>query len=91
MHKDLCKGRPGLCDAMKPTKGAELLKYLRSVEFEGECFGKIKLELESESELNGPPFRTEWRLVQIRPEWRRARSVQYHPLQAGISRQIPVD
>lgn len=35
MHKDLCRGRPGLCDAMKPTKGAELLKYLRNVEFEG--------------------------------------------------------
>lgn len=35
MHKDLCKGRPGLCDAMRPTKGAELLKYLRNVEFQG--------------------------------------------------------
>lgn len=37
MHKDLCNGRPGLCDAMKPTKGTELLKYLRKVNFEGEC------------------------------------------------------
>uniref|UniRef100_A0A1B0C9E3 G-protein coupled receptors family 3 profile domain-containing protein n=1 Tax=Lutzomyia longipalpis TaxID=7200 RepID=A0A1B0C9E3_LUTLO len=35
MHNDLCRGRPGLCDAMKPTKGAELLKYLRNVDFEG--------------------------------------------------------
>ncbi|GAB0096107.1 Metabotropic glutamate receptor [Sergentomyia squamirostris] len=35
MHKDLCRGRPGLCEAMKPTKGAELLKYLRNVDFEG--------------------------------------------------------
>ncbi|KAJ6646907.1 Metabotropic glutamate receptor 6, partial [Pseudolycoriella hygida] len=33
MHKALCKGRPGLCDAMKPTKGADLLKYLRKVDF----------------------------------------------------------
>lgn len=37
MHKDLCKGRPGLCEAMKPTQGAELLKYLRNVEFQGKC------------------------------------------------------
>lgn len=35
MHRDLCHGKPGLCDAMKPTKGTELLKYLRKVDFEG--------------------------------------------------------
>ncbi|XP_052843537.1 metabotropic glutamate receptor 2 isoform X3 [Drosophila gunungcola] len=35
MHRDLCGGGPSLCDAMKPTKGADLLKYLRKVEFEG--------------------------------------------------------
>lgn len=35
MHKELCHGKPGLCDAMKPTKGTELLKYLRKVNFEG--------------------------------------------------------
>jgi hypothetical protein len=35
MHRDLCHGRPGLCDTMKPTKGTELLKYLRKVDFEG--------------------------------------------------------
>ncbi|XP_022917618.2 metabotropic glutamate receptor 2-like isoform X1 [Onthophagus taurus] len=35
MHKELCHGRPGLCDAMKPTKGTELLKFLRNVTFEG--------------------------------------------------------
>ncbi|PBC28293.1 Metabotropic glutamate receptor [Apis cerana cerana] len=34
MHKELCDGKPGLCDAMKPTKGTELLKYLRKVDFE---------------------------------------------------------
>lgn len=36
MHKDLCRGNRGLCDAMKPTKGTELLNYLRKVEFKGE-------------------------------------------------------
>ncbi|XP_055372495.1 metabotropic glutamate receptor 2 [Condylostylus longicornis] len=35
MHRDLCGGKPTLCDSMKPTKGADLLKYLRKVEFEG--------------------------------------------------------
>ncbi|KAK0091090.1 hypothetical protein PV326_003771 [Microctonus aethiopoides] len=35
MHADLCHGKAGLCDAMKPTKGTELLKYLRKVEFQG--------------------------------------------------------
>ncbi|BFG05990.1 metabotropic glutamate receptor 2 [Drosophila madeirensis] len=35
MHHDLCGGRPSLCDAMKPTKGADLLKYLRKVQFKG--------------------------------------------------------
>ncbi|XP_070068707.1 metabotropic glutamate receptor 2 isoform X2 [Drosophila takahashii] len=35
MHRDLCGGGPSLCEAMKPTKGADLLKYLRKVEFEG--------------------------------------------------------
>lgn len=31
----MCFGRPGLCDAMNPTKGADLLKYLRKVNFKG--------------------------------------------------------
>ncbi|XP_043269518.1 metabotropic glutamate receptor 2-like isoform X2 [Venturia canescens] len=35
MHSVLCHGKPGLCDAMKPTKGIELLNYLRNVEFNG--------------------------------------------------------
>lgn len=35
MHKDLCQGESGLCEAMKPTKGTELLKYLRKVKFQG--------------------------------------------------------
>lgn len=35
MHRELCDRRPGLCDAMKPTKGADLLKYLRKVDFQG--------------------------------------------------------
>lgn len=35
MHKDLCRGMSGLCEAMRPTKGADLLKYLRKVNFTG--------------------------------------------------------
>jgi metabotropic X receptor len=35
MHKTLCKGEPGLCEEMRPTRGAELLKYLRDVSFKG--------------------------------------------------------
>ncbi|XP_066996149.2 metabotropic glutamate receptor 4 [Anabrus simplex] len=35
MHRELCHGKPGLCDTMKPIKGTELLKYLRKVAFEG--------------------------------------------------------
>lgn len=41
MHKELCHGRPGLCDAMKPIKGTELLKYLRKVTFEGENYNTV--------------------------------------------------
>jgi metabotropic X receptor len=35
MHNELCNGKAGLCDAMKPIKGTELLKYLRNVTFKG--------------------------------------------------------
>lgn len=35
MHRDLCHGKEGLCEAMKPTKGTTLLQYLRKVNFEG--------------------------------------------------------
>ncbi|XP_067627250.1 metabotropic glutamate receptor 2 [Eurosta solidaginis] len=35
MHRDLCGGRPSLCEAMRPTKGSDLLKYLRKVQFQG--------------------------------------------------------
>lgn len=35
MHRELCGGKPGLCDAMKPTKGSDLLKFLKKVQFEG--------------------------------------------------------
>lgn len=44
MHKELCYGRPGLCDAMKPTKGAELLKYLKNVDFEGLTGDRFKFD-----------------------------------------------
>ena len=40
MHKKLCQGKKGLCDAMRPTKGTELLQYLKNVEFEGEYLEK---------------------------------------------------
>lgn len=40
MHKDLCRGMAGLCDAMRPTKGADLLKYLRKVNFTGKNFDR---------------------------------------------------
>jgi metabotropic X receptor len=35
MHQELCKGQPGLCEEMKPTKGSELLRYLKNVKFKG--------------------------------------------------------
>ncbi|KAJ4432053.1 hypothetical protein ANN_20667 [Periplaneta americana] len=44
MHKELCHGRPGLCDAMKPIKGTELLKYLRKVTFEGLSGDKFRFD-----------------------------------------------
>ncbi|KZC14082.1 Metabotropic glutamate receptor [Dufourea novaeangliae] len=44
MHRDLCHGKPGLCDAMKPTKGIELLRYLRKVDFEGLSGDKFKFD-----------------------------------------------
>lgn len=37
MHSEYCgPEHVGLCDAMKPVKGPELLKYLRKVSFKGE-------------------------------------------------------
>ncbi|KAG6449197.1 hypothetical protein O3G_MSEX005931 [Manduca sexta] len=35
MHGAVCAGRPGLCDAMRPASGADLLRYLRKVNFIG--------------------------------------------------------
>ncbi|XP_043680189.1 uncharacterized protein LOC122634865 isoform X1 [Vespula pensylvanica] len=35
MHRDYCGSKAGLCDEMKPTKGVQLLKYLRKVDFKG--------------------------------------------------------
>ncbi|KAJ0176890.1 hypothetical protein K1T71_008069 [Dendrolimus kikuchii] len=35
MHEDLCGGKPGLCEAMRPASGAMLLRYLRQVRFTG--------------------------------------------------------
>lgn len=40
MHSDHCGPNfVGLCDAMKPVKGPELLMYLRKVNFTGKSFG----------------------------------------------------
>ncbi|XP_046389805.1 metabotropic glutamate receptor 2-like isoform X2 [Ischnura elegans] len=44
MHRDLCHGLPGLCDAMNPVKGTELLKYLRKVEFFGLSGDKFRFD-----------------------------------------------
>ncbi|KAG8451035.1 hypothetical protein GDO86_003350 [Hymenochirus boettgeri] len=35
MHKTLCPGNVGLCSRMDPIDGAELLKYIRNVNFTG--------------------------------------------------------
>ncbi|XP_078248842.1 metabotropic glutamate receptor 4 isoform X2 [Pogona vitticeps] len=35
MHKNLCPGKVGLCSKMDPVDGAELLKYIRNVNFSG--------------------------------------------------------
>lgn len=35
MHRDLCPGRVGLCPRMDPVDGAQLLKYIRGVNFSG--------------------------------------------------------
>ncbi|XP_061715868.1 metabotropic glutamate receptor 2-like [Cydia pomonella] len=34
MHAEVC-GKPGLCEAMRPASGSELLRFLRKVEFIG--------------------------------------------------------
>ncbi|XP_075237834.1 metabotropic glutamate receptor 2-like [Lycorma delicatula] len=44
MHRELCGSRYGLCDAMRPIKGPELLKYLRTVNFEGLSGDKFKFD-----------------------------------------------
>lgn len=50
MHKDLCRNVTGLCDAMRPTKGADLLKYLRKVNFIGKHVAHIMLTHRSPAE-----------------------------------------
>ncbi|CAB3256513.1 unnamed protein product, partial [Arctia plantaginis] len=35
MHTELCGGKSGLCEAMRPASGATLLRYLRQVRFTG--------------------------------------------------------
>ncbi|CAH0715878.1 unnamed protein product, partial [Brenthis ino] len=35
MHVEVCGGKRGLCDSMRPASGAELLRFLRKVRFTG--------------------------------------------------------
>ncbi|XP_018371736.1 PREDICTED: uncharacterized protein LOC108766736 [Trachymyrmex cornetzi] len=44
MHTDLCHGKAGLCDEMKPINGTLLLQYLRHVDFEGLSGDKFKFD-----------------------------------------------
>ncbi|XP_067211682.1 uncharacterized protein [Linepithema humile] len=44
MHRDVCRGKEGLCDAMKPTQGTTLLQYLRKVNFEGLSGDKFRFD-----------------------------------------------
>lgn len=46
MHSNSCGPNfTGLCDAMKPVKGPELLKYLREVNFTGESFRLVIIQI----------------------------------------------
>ena len=51
MHKDLCRGRAGICKKMNPIKGKELLDYLRKVEFLGEVNNTKKKSIMKEQLL----------------------------------------
>ncbi|XP_018407335.1 PREDICTED: uncharacterized protein LOC108783290 [Cyphomyrmex costatus] len=44
MHRDLCHGKAGLCDEMKPTNGTMLLQYLRNVDFKGLSGDKFRFD-----------------------------------------------
>nr|XP_024217678.1 metabotropic glutamate receptor-like [Halyomorpha halys] len=44
MHRDLCGNFKGICSRMNPTKGPELLRYLRSVSFEGLSGDKFRFD-----------------------------------------------
>ena len=33
MHRELCKGEPGLCDALEPVNGTIFMDYLLNVSF----------------------------------------------------------
>ena len=59
MHQDVCGGRSGLCEGMRPTKGSELLKYLRNVKFRGLSGDEFNLDSNGfffVSLLPTPPF-----------------------------------
>ncbi|XP_026682524.1 vomeronasal type-2 receptor 116-like [Diaphorina citri] len=63
MHADLCQGKVGLCDAMRPTKGPELLKYLRKVSFQGLSEDHFKFDKDGD----GPARYNIIHFKQIRP------------------------
>ncbi|XP_054286402.1 metabotropic glutamate receptor 2-like [Macrosteles quadrilineatus] len=44
MHSELCFNKQGLCEHMRPTKGPDLLKYLRKVNFEGLSGDKFRFD-----------------------------------------------
>ncbi|KAK4315520.1 hypothetical protein Pmani_013263, partial [Petrolisthes manimaculis] len=44
MHRDLCDGKPGLCSAMEPVDGEQLLHYLRKVDFVGLSGDEFKFD-----------------------------------------------
>ncbi|CAH1407468.1 unnamed protein product [Nezara viridula] len=44
MHRDLCGNFKGICSKMNPTKGPELLRYLRNVSFEGLSGDKFRFD-----------------------------------------------
>ncbi|XP_049544407.1 chromatin-remodeling ATPase INO80-like [Anopheles darlingi] len=64
MHNELCGGKAGLCDAMNPTKGMELLKYLRKADFVGLSGDRFNFDINGD----GPARYNIIHFKQITPE-----------------------
>lgn len=60
MHRDLCPGRVGLCPRMDPVDGAQLLKYIRGVNFSGgrAAWPRGRGPRTFRGESSGGPFRS---------------------------------